>query len=225
MNGRLSTIHEIRLNNVRELLRAYKLDRSEFSERVGISYNLLSQYIGKNPTKNIGDETAEKIETAFGKSRGFLDQANHQAVQHSNNSSLAQPQGRWVAVKNSTKMDEDGYYSDADVSEKIGCVASLACSSEAYAIKASGESMFPVVRSGWFLVCDPVAKVKVTEFVEVSFKDGKKIIKEYIGVIGDVLHVTSVNTNDRSIFEMEDILSITAVVEIMQPSRFVPNTN
>lgn len=51
------------------------MDRTEFAEKIQMSYNLLSQYIGKNPTKNIGDETAEKIEQAFNKPKGFLDQS------------------------------------------------------------------------------------------------------------------------------------------------------
>ncbi|QDJ92719.1 LexA family transcriptional regulator [Acinetobacter haemolyticus] len=71
----LQTIHEIRLSNTRKLMNDLGLSRSEFADRIEMSYNLLSQYIGKNPTKNIGDETAEKIEKAFDKPKGFLDQS------------------------------------------------------------------------------------------------------------------------------------------------------
>ena len=71
----LQTIHEIRLSNTRKLMKDLGISRSEFAEKIEMSYNLLSQYIGKNPTKNIGDETAEKIEQAFGKPKGFLDQS------------------------------------------------------------------------------------------------------------------------------------------------------
>lgn len=72
----LMQIHEIRLVNARNLLKESGLSRTDFAEKVGISYNLISQYIGKNPTKNIGDETAFKIEVAFNKPKGFLDQVN-----------------------------------------------------------------------------------------------------------------------------------------------------
>ena len=72
----LMQIHEIRLNNARNLMKESGLSRTDFAEKVGLSYNLISQYIGKNPTKNIGDETAIKIEQAFNKPKGFLDQAN-----------------------------------------------------------------------------------------------------------------------------------------------------
>jgi len=72
----LMQIHEIRLNNARDLMKESGLSRTDFAEKIGLSYNLISQYIGKNPTKNIGDETAAKIEQAFNKPKGFLDQAN-----------------------------------------------------------------------------------------------------------------------------------------------------
>lgn len=72
----LMQIHGIRLKNARDLMNESGLSRTDFAEKVGLSYNLISQYIGKNPTKNIGDETANKIEEAFGKPKGFLDQAN-----------------------------------------------------------------------------------------------------------------------------------------------------
>ena len=75
MSG-LMQIHEIRLMNARNLLNESGLSRTDFAEKVGVSYNLISQYIGKNPTKNIGDETALKIESAFNKPKGFLDQVN-----------------------------------------------------------------------------------------------------------------------------------------------------
>ena len=73
----LLKIHEIRLLNARKIMKDSGLDRTQFAEKIGMSYNLLSQYIGKNPKKNIGDDTAGKIENAFNKPKGFLDQANH----------------------------------------------------------------------------------------------------------------------------------------------------
>lgn len=81
MKGALSMsdllkIHEIRLQNARKIMKESGLDRTQFAEKIGMSYNLLSQYVGKNPKKNIGDDTAEKIEVAFDKPKGFLDQAN-----------------------------------------------------------------------------------------------------------------------------------------------------
>jgi len=73
MSGLLKN-HEIRLLNTQRLLDENNISRSKLAEKTGISYNLLSQYIGKNPTKKIGDDTAAKIEMAFNKPSGYLDQ-------------------------------------------------------------------------------------------------------------------------------------------------------
>lgn len=81
----LLTIHEIRLKNTRKLMKDSGLSRQEFADKIEMSYNLLSQYIGKNPTKNIGDDTVEKIENAFDKPKGFLDQSDTSEIDASNN--------------------------------------------------------------------------------------------------------------------------------------------
>lgn len=78
----LKTIHEIRLSNTRKLMKESGLNRTEFAEKIDMSYNLLSQYVGKNPTKNIGDDTAEKIEKAFNKPKGYLDQSDSESIQN-----------------------------------------------------------------------------------------------------------------------------------------------
>jgi len=94
----LMQIHEIRLMNARNLLKESGLSRADFAEKTGISYNLISQYIGKNPTKNIGDETAIKIEEAFGKPKGYLDQANAFSLEsYDSESNHAQSSGIKIA--------------------------------------------------------------------------------------------------------------------------------
>lgn len=47
-----------------------------FAKRVGLSDSRVSQLIGKNPTKNIGSQTARKMEFAFEKPSGWLDTIN-----------------------------------------------------------------------------------------------------------------------------------------------------
>jgi transcriptional regulator with XRE-family HTH domain len=39
------------LLNARKIMKDSGLDRTQFAEKIGMSYNLLSQYIGKNPKK------------------------------------------------------------------------------------------------------------------------------------------------------------------------------
>lgn len=217
----LLTIHDIRLQNTRELMKESGLNRADFAEKTGISYNLLSQYVGKNPTKNIGDETADKIEKAFSKPKGYLDQSTEAPTETELSIPAKGLSGRWVPIKAYSKMGNDGYFSDMgyDGNGGDGYVPSLTAGRYAYAVKGTGDSMFPAVRNGWFVVCDPDATPQPTEFVEVQLKDGRRTIKEFIGVISGVLHVLAVNGSTRITFDMSEVENIVAVVEIIPPSR------
>ena len=110
-----------------------------------------------------------------------------------------------------------GYVGDAG----DGYVQSLTASSSAYAVRGSGDSMYPAIRSGWYIVCDPEAAPIPTEFVEVELKDGRRTIKEFIGITNDVLHLLGVNGEKRISIEMSDVQSINAVIDIIPPSRHV----
>lgn len=65
-------IYKIRLKNLRNLVKD-RGGRVAFSKEANIGYNLLTQYIGKNPTINIGEEFARKVEASVNLHLGFLD--------------------------------------------------------------------------------------------------------------------------------------------------------
>jgi phage repressor protein C with HTH and peptisase S24 domain len=250
----LKTIHEIRLGNTRKLMKESGLTRSEFADKIEMSYNLLSQYIGKNPSKNIGDETAVKIEEAFNKPRGYLDQSDTQSetVQNKNiaanftnfdieefkkkynipdsedavlfTNTIEKPlviSKRWVPVKAYSKMGMDGYFTDMGYEGNAGdgYVPTHTAGERSYAIKGTGDSMYPAIRNGWYVVCDPDAELTPSEFVQVCLKDGRCTIKELIGIHNNVLNLLAVNGGERLTFDMEDVESITAITDIVPPSQ------
>lgn len=249
----LKTIHEIRLSNVRKLMKESGLNRTEFAEKIEMSYNLLSQYIGKNPTKNIGDDTADKIEKAFRKPKGYLDQSDNdeisksdkpkfkqfdieafkqqhnikddsESVSFSGTKKVTNPQlttGRWVPVKAYSKMGMDGFFTDMGYEGNggDGYIPTLSASKSAYGIKGTGDSMYPAIRNGWYVVCDPEAPLTPAEFVQVCLKDGRCTIKEFIGINNDVLNLIAVNGGERLTFDLDEVESITAVTDIIPPSR------
>ena len=79
MANYLKGIELIRRDNVALLMSKHNLNRHQLSKKTGIGYSLLGHYIGKNPTKRIGDETARKIENAFNLATYWLDK-DRQAV-------------------------------------------------------------------------------------------------------------------------------------------------
>jgi hypothetical protein len=71
---------EIRRENLRSLKKVH--GSRVLLEKLGIVKQHLSQYIGKNPTRNIGDQFARDIERAFGKPRGWMDYLHDELDNH-----------------------------------------------------------------------------------------------------------------------------------------------
>ncbi|MGB5886588.1 MAG: LexA family transcriptional regulator [Acinetobacter venetianus] len=246
----LKTIHEIRFLNAKRLMDESGLKRKEFAEKIDMSYSLLSQYLGKNPTKNIGDDTAEKIEIAFNKPKGYLDQSVQSVVKDGEHGFkkldieafkkqynipdsedavlfsriIEKPiiiSKRWVPVKAYSKMGMDGYFSDMGYEGNggDGYIPTHTAGERAYGIKGTGDSMYPAIRNGWYVVCDPDAEPTPTEFVQVCLKDGRCTIKEFIGIHNNVLNLLAVNGGEKLTFDMDDVESITAITDIVPPSQ------
>ncbi|MFW1865534.1 LexA family transcriptional regulator [Acinetobacter baumannii] len=128
---------------------------------------------------------------------------------------------RWVPVKAYSKMGMDGYFTDMGYEGNAGdgYVPTHTAGSRAYAVKGTGDSMFPAIRNGWYVVCDPDAELVPTEFVQVCLKDGRCTIKEFVGINGGVLSLLAVNGSERLSFDMDEVESITAITDIVPPSQ------
>lgn len=130
-------------------------------------------------------------------------------------------QKRYVPVKAYSKMGMDGYFTDMgyDGNAGDGYVPTHTAGPRAYGIKGTGDSMFPAIRNGWYVVCDPDAEPVPMEFVQVCLKDGRCTIKEFIGIQNDVLSLIAVNGGERLTFNMDEVESITAITDIVPPSQ------
>lgn len=76
----LSNIASIRRYNTLQFMDKKNISRGELASLLSMRYSLLSAYIGKNPTKAIGDDVAVRIEDAFGLDSGDLD-VNHEMIE------------------------------------------------------------------------------------------------------------------------------------------------
>lgn len=128
---------------------------------------------------------------------------------------------RWVPVKAYSKMGMDGFFTDMgyDGNGGDGYIPTHSAGDKAYGIKGTGDSMYPAIRNGWYVVCDPDAEPTPTEFVQVCLKDGRCTIKEFIGIHNNVLNLLAVNGGERLTFDMDDVESVTAITDIVPPSQ------
>ncbi|WP_434279301.1 S24 family peptidase [Acinetobacter sp. CE-15] len=137
---------------------------------------------------------------------------------------------RWVPVKAYSKMGMDGFFTDMGYEGNggDGYIPTHSAGDKAYGIKGTGDSMYPAIRNGWYVVCDPDAVLTPSEFVQVCLKDGRCTIKEFIGIHNNVLNLLAVNGGERLTFDMDDVESITAITDIVPPSQHKhehPNAN
>lgn len=76
----LSNIASIRRENTLRLMDQKKISRAELAKAMDMGYSLISAYIGKTPTKAIGDDVAARIEDALDLKSGDLD-VNHELIE------------------------------------------------------------------------------------------------------------------------------------------------
>ena len=67
-------INDIRLSNAKKLAERHSSTLAAFAERIDRAPTQVSRFMGKNPTKNIGDKVARHIESCFNLEPGWLDQ-------------------------------------------------------------------------------------------------------------------------------------------------------
>ncbi|MBP8005840.1 MAG: LexA family transcriptional regulator [Acinetobacter sp.] len=227
----LQTIHEIRLSNARKLMNDSGLSRSEFADKIEMSYSLLSQYIGKNPTKNIGDETAEKIEHAFGKPKGFLDQAGNgdsgistisEDKKFESNVSFISTPLREIPLLDYVQA---GLFHDVgyDGLNPIGSTWTTYAGSKpecVFSLKVEGMSMSPIFMPGDEIIVDGSLEAKPGSLViaqEVKHGVAKTTFKKY-RVIGvnefgvDVIELVPLNPDFPTLNSLQIDISIIGVV-------------
>lgn len=133
---------------------------------------------------------------------------------------LVQPRGR-VVVKGYAKMGPDGFYEQVD--EIMGSVENHSTDPDAYALKLRGDSNYPTLRDGWYVVVKPNAQPIAGEFVVVKLKDGRKMVKEFLFIREDSITIMSVNGQIRHTFQLTDVEAIHPVGSYLPPSEWHPD--
>ncbi|EHU2841901.1 helix-turn-helix transcriptional regulator [Acinetobacter baumannii] len=76
----LSPISIVRRKNTLNLMKRNGLERKDLADKLNMGYSLLSSYIGKNPSKGIGDEVAGRIAEVFGVEPSYID-TDHELIE------------------------------------------------------------------------------------------------------------------------------------------------
>lgn len=213
-------VSEIRRLNTMSLQKQMQFGLDQFAKKVGISPTLMENYIGEHPSKNMGDKISRTVETAFDKPVNWLD---HLHVQENKNSTPLS-EAKKVPVKATARIDANGDWTKLSLlDEGIGHVFAAHASQHAYAIRVVGDSMFPAIRAGWYMVFDRKQEKLVGEYCHVVLKNGRNMIKELLSCQNGILTLLSLDGTNRMSFSLaEEVHMINGLLCIQPPSALKP---
>jgi phage repressor protein C with HTH and peptisase S24 domain len=178
----------------------------------------LARYLDQSPQtiKNWEDRGVSKsgISAAvnkFGADASYITTGKRVTSQRGNSTNKNYPR-----VVGTAHMGDKGYYLDLDGGDGY---LEFEAEEGAIAIHVRGDSMFPAIRDGWYIVIEPSHRPTLGEYVLLKFSNGRNMVKELLQVKDDCYVVMSVNTGERITAMKEDLIDIKGISAIVPPSK------
>lgn len=135
--------------------------------------------------------------------------------------------GRLVPVVGMARLGDNGFYEEISPISGAGdgMVEAYSNDPDAYALRVRGDSMFPAIRDGWFVIVEPSSAPTPGDYVLIKLKSGQKMVKELIMQRPDGITVVSVNGDLRRTIEAQEIdahFGIQSVGAIVSPRKWIP---
>ena len=124
-----------------------------------------------------------------------------------------------IPVAGYAKLGENGWYEEVQSLGANGFVEAHSSDPDAYALRVRGDSMFPAIRDGWYVVVEPNGTPMAGEYVAILLTDGRKMVKEFLFMGTDSVAVQSVNGGARLTLPAGDLASIHAISSVLMPSK------
>lgn len=215
---------EIRKANLAKLLDEYLLQKDAtkagFAERSGLNPAQLSQVLGNDAFRNIGDRLARRIEISLNLPKGWLDLV-HQSKPLDDEIEIAgTPVNGFVKVVGEALLGTDG---SVDMTElHVGWLCICSKDQDAFGLKVKGDSMWPRIQSGEFVVIEPNTPVQVGDEVFVRTKDGRNMIKILNKNRDGSYLFTSINNQHHPLtLSPDEIEKVHYVAAILKHTRFL----
>lgn len=129
-----------------------------------------------------------------------------------------------VPVVGTAKLGADGFYEELSpvVGAGDGHIEIATDDPNAYGLRVRGQSMFPAIRDGWYVLVEPHGTPAIGEYVLLKLRDGRKMVKELLNSRAGSYEVISVNGGERVTFHSSEIDSVQAVGAVVSPSKWRP---
>jgi len=132
-----------------------------------------------------------------------------------------------IPVVGTAKMGEDGFYDEISSMPGAGDghVEIATEDINAYCLRVRGQSMFPAIRDGWYVLIEPNGTPSEGEYVLIRLRDGRKMVKEFMYRRVGTIELMSVNGQERISVDLADLdeeRGIQAVGAVVPPSKWRP---
>lgn len=199
--------------------KTFGCDRQKFMDATGISKGRVTQYLDE--TEPFGEKAALNLERRLGLEPGAI----FPSLQRGSGLTPTAKARDGVPVVGTAKLGEDGYYEEISSIPGAGDghIEIALDDPNAYGLRVRGQSMFPAIRDGWFVLVKPNSTPREGEFVLLKLRDGRKMVKEFLFRRADSVEVMSVNGGERLTFELADLEGMHAVGAVVSPSQWRPD--
>lgn len=131
---------------------------------------------------------------------------------------------RNIPIVGTAKLGDNGFYEEISTIPGAGDghIEIATEDPNAFGLRVRGQSMFPAIRDGWYVLVEPNGEPRVGEYVLLKLNNGKKMVKELLNRRPGSYEVMSVNGGERMTFDVMDIESVQAVGAVVSPSKWRP---
>ncbi|MEH5066400.1 S24 family peptidase [Enterobacter hormaechei] len=197
---------------------------AELARRIEREPSYISRMLypeGKAGRKRIADDMMEIIENAFSLPRGWMDSITSEMPSANEELEFAgNIRAGYVPVIGEAVLGVDG---SVDMIEfRAGWLRIYSGDKDAYGLKVKGDSMWPRIQSGEYVVIEPNTTVHAGDEVFVRTKDGHNMIKIMNKTRDGDYQFSSVNSDHRPItLSVDDVVKIHFVSAIVKHTRYV----
>lgn len=129
------------------------------------------------------------------------------------------PSTSLLPVAGVAKLGGNGWYSEVVADGSEGYVEHHTRDPGAYVLRVKGDSMYPAIRNGWYVVVEPSMALCGGVYVAISMRDGMKMVKELLYETADEYVLESVNGGERMTISRHDVQSIAGVAAVVAPGK------
>ena len=197
---------------------------SELARRIEREPSYVSRMLypeGKSGKKRIADDMMELIEKSFNLPRGWMDMlADGKAGATDHLEFAGNVRAGFVPVIGEAVLGVDG---SVDMIEfRSGWLSIYSGDNDAYGLKVKGDSMWPRIQSGEYVVIEPNTPVHPGDEVFVRTKDGHNMIKIMNKTRDGYYQFSSINSDHRRItLPVEEVDKMHFVSAIVKHTRYV----